>query len=200
MSNDTFWVAIGTLGLIAVFAIDRLRSARRRAFLSPAQSAAPAVERPTSSAGVSQDLRHLILESSMDPGSPGKPIAIIMDIAYPQAVASVMASAFGDASIYFSTGGGILGGVGHEPAREAATAFVAAATTYLPQFQRVVVYPYPVPGNVRFYVRTPESVYMGEASERALAEGNNPLSSLFNAGQEVITQLRLATGDFKRPS
>lgn len=126
-----------------------------------------------------------------------KPYTVIMDIAYPKATASVMSSATGDASIYISTGGGVLGGVGHETVRKAAKAFVEESAKYTATFQATSDFPYPKPGSVRFFLTTPEGVLVSqEIPEAELASGNHPLSKLFFAGQEVITQLRESTPGF----
>jgi len=116
-----------------------------------------------------------------------------MDIGYPQAVVSVVAASTGDASIYFSSGGGVIGGVQHENVRAAAVAFVQGAAKHLEQFVRASEYPCPSVAKVRFYVVTPEGVHSAEADEQELEEGKNSLSSLYIAGQDVITELRLVT-------
>jgi hypothetical protein len=126
-----------------------------------------------------------------------KPYTVIMDIAYPEATASVMSVVTGDASIYISTGGGVLGGVGHESVRKAAKAFVEESAKYSSTFQATSDFPYPRPGSVRFFLRTPEGVLVSqEVPESELANGNHPLSKLFFAGQEVITQLRESSPGF----
>ena len=127
-----------------------------------------------------------------------KPYVVIMDIGYAEATASVMAATTGDASIYLSSGGGVIGGVGHEPVRKAARVFVEESGKYSTAFRAVSDFPYPRAGNVNFYVRTPEGVSVSqEVAETELANGNHPLSKLFFAGQDVITQLREATPGFK---
>lgn len=125
--------------------------------------------------------------------APGQPFSIVMDVAYPQAVASVVAALSGDASIYLSTGGGFLGGIEHESVREAAKTFVRQAAAHLDQLTKTTSYPYPTPGKVSFYAGTPEGTWFAEAGETELQAGTHPLSPLYAAGHEVIAALRVTT-------
>lgn len=120
----------------------------------------------------------------------GEIFILVMDIGYPEAVASVVVSSAGDASIYFSTGGGVPGGIEHENVRLAVSAFLRQAAASRDSFAATSEYPYPVSGNVRFYLRTPEQTLFAEALERELREGAGALAPLYNAGQNVISELR----------
>ncbi len=53
---------------------------------------------------------------------PNAPYGIVMDMSIDEVVVTVISFASGDASLYFSTGGGVLGGGGHSPVRDAAKA------------------------------------------------------------------------------
>ena len=53
------------------------------------------------------------------------------------------------------------------------------------------VQPRPGPAEVTFYALTSQGVLTASRPEDDLGEGRDPLSPLFHAGQEVITQLRL---------
>lgn len=120
----------------------------------------------------------------------GDPWAVIMDMGFPEGAASLVCLADGNASLYFTTGGGVIGGFAHEKVRLASIAFVQMAKGYREQFSSVKAFPLPVEGRTIFYVRVDGSLLRAEASENDLGEGRHPLSKLFYAGQEVITQLR----------
>ena len=124
----------------------------------------------------------------------GEPLAIVMDVAHPDAIASVVATATGDASLSFSTGAGLLGRNADENVRAAATAFVAEVRNHLPRFSPASELAHPGNGNVRFFVRIASEVRVAEASERALQDGSDSLAPLYAAGQGVIGQLRLTQG------
>jgi hypothetical protein len=46
---------------------------------------------------------------------------------------------------------------------------------------------------VRFQVRTVDGIYSGVAPETALQAGRHPLAPLYAAGQDLLTEIRLAT-------
>lgn len=122
-----------------------------------------------------------------------EPFVAVMDITFPDAVASLVTASTGDASLYFSTGGGVIGGVGHEAVRTAAIAFVRAAGRDAALLAPTTDLGHPSPGHVRFLARRADGVHAATATEEELQSGINPLSRMYMAGQEVITQLRLVT-------
>jgi len=135
-------------------------------------------------------------------GMAGKdePLVVVMDIGFPNATASVFAALTGDASLYLSGGGGVIGGIGHENVRQAAIAFVRGSARYLDQMAATSDFPYPKPAHVRFYVRTRKAVYVAERLEKNLGEKRDALWPLFYAGQNVLTELRTVAPDFGKPS
>jgi hypothetical protein len=119
---------------------------------------------------------------------PGLPFGVIMETTYERGAATLVALADGTASLYFSTGGGVIGG--NTPASKRC---VAVAAGLVAQLAPVSDDAFPPPGGTRFHLLTPEGRVGGGADEQTLAGGGHPLSPLFYAAQEVITQLRLAT-------
>jgi hypothetical protein len=119
---------------------------------------------------------------------PGEPFGVIMETAFDRGVATLLALSDGSASLYFSTGGGVIGGKA-----DAARRCVAAAAMVLPQLTPVTDDAFPPLGRTRFHILIPEGRVGGEAESEALAGGAHALSPLFFAGQDVITELRLAT-------
>jgi hypothetical protein len=78
--------------------------------------------------------------------SPGAtaPFGILMETGYPRAVVTLTAFATGDASLYFSTGGGgVIGGVGHATVRAAARRFVTASQPFLSRMEKPTAFPPP---------------------------------------------------------
>jgi hypothetical protein len=148
---------------------------------------------------VMKELRLRVLRELPDglvvDAQPDKPIVALMDIGFPNATASVFGAVTGDASIYLSSGGGMLGGIGHENVRVAAIAFVDESAKHLGQMKVTSEFPYPETGHVRFYIRTHDAVYLADRPEEELGEKRDPLWPLFYAGQNVITQLREVAPD-----
>jgi hypothetical protein len=122
------------------------------------------------------------------------PYGILMETGRPTATVTLVSFSTGDASLYFSTGGGVIGGVGHESVRTAAQAFVNATIPFLAKMQSATETPTPSVGTTRFYVLTTRGIVTAEAVENDLGQGKSELSPLFHAGQDVITQIRLSSG------
>ena len=59
--------------------------------------------------------------------------------------------------------------------------------------QRSEEFPLPDAGQVRFHVRTVDGIYSGAVTEALLRSGRHSLASLYHAGQDLTTEVRLAT-------
>ncbi len=118
---------------------------------------------------------------------------VLMETGYPEAVATLVVLADGTTSLYFSSGGGIIGAGEHDSVRTASDVFLSAAEESVVDFAKTGATPLPQVGRVTFYVRTFEGPVGAEASERDLGEGRHTLSPLFHAGHAVITAIREST-------
>lgn len=107
--------------------------------------------------------------------------------------ATVFANSLGDASLYTTGTFGVIGGGLHESVRKAALAFVEAADGYYDKATATTAFPYPAPDKVRFYLLTFKGVRMLEADLESLRRGASKSLELFNLGNAVITELRIAT-------
>ena len=101
-------------------------------------------------------------------------------------IASLVAFADGTTSLYFSTGGGVIGAGGQANVSSASSSFLAEAETMLELFTPATQTPLPGRGCVRFYVHTIDGLMTAEANELDLGHGRHQLSTLFHAGQAVI--------------
>ena len=141
-----------------------------------------------------QALHHSRVELGLPkPSEATKPWGVLMETTYEEASVTVFALSDGDASIYLSTGGGFIGGVGHEAVRHAAAAMVRVAGTLVSLLNPTKTFPLPDRGRTIFYLRTEAGVLTGSATERELAQRRHALAPLFFAGQDVITQYRLVS-------
>jgi hypothetical protein len=95
--------------------------------------------------------------------------------------------------MYTSVGGGVIGAGEHAAVRAAAQHFRVVAAEARGQLRSTTDFPLPGPGEVRFHVRMAAASYTAAASEQALRTGRQPLSELYAAGQDLITEIRLAT-------
>lgn len=117
--------------------------------------------------------------------------AVLMEMGLDTGTASLVAVADGTTSLYLSTGGGVIGGGGHQAVRRASEAFLDAAEAHLDRLQAIAEAPLPQTGAIRFHALTFDSLRSAEAQESELVDGRSELTPLFHAGDEVLTQLGL---------
>jgi hypothetical protein len=118
---------------------------------------------------------------------------VLMETGYPEAAATLVALGDGTASLYFSSGGGVIGGGPHPSINAAARRLVEIAGRHVSELSPTTEFPLPGNGDVRFYVLATTGVLQGGAREESLGEGSHSLSEVFFAGHEVITGLREVT-------
>ncbi|HLZ41521.1 MAG TPA: hypothetical protein VKQ11_11185 [Candidatus Sulfotelmatobacter sp.] len=142
-------------------------------------------------------LRNTMLQGSRSKFSlaatakPIEPWGVLMDWGVTNGTATVVAMSDGSASVYFSSGGGYIGGIGQEPIRRAAQkALDVARAVQLPS-QPTTAYPLPEQHGVFFYFLTDAGVFMLRTSEQELNSSGHPLRKVGDAMQDVITQYRL---------
>jgi hypothetical protein len=123
---------------------------------------------------------------------------VLMETGYPKAAATLVALGDGTASLYFSSGGGVIGGGPHPSINEAARRLVEIAGRRVSELTPTTEFPLPGTGDVRFYVLTTNGVRQGGAHEETLGKGGHSLSEMFFAGHDVITGLREVTEERKQ--
>ena len=162
-----------------------------------AESASP----PRDPAELSAKLRSQLLHGTASEFSI-EPVSgvwgVLMEIGYPDAAATLVALGDGTASLYLSSGGGVIGGGPHPSINEAARRLVGLAGGYTTKMSQTSDFPLPASGEVTFYVLTTKGVLKADAREKALSGGKHPLSELFFAGHDVITGLRKVTEERKK--
>lgn len=191
------------IGLTAAFIYFRWRQKKAEGPKKPAfgvgpVQTAPAKPKPAKPPEeVYAGLRKEALATSpMNVGMAGQiqddePYGMLMEMSIASSVVTLACFGSGDASVYYQTGGGMVGGISHEPVRKAAKDFVAQAQKVLPRMKKTTDYPLPSPDSVRFYALTPKGVFTTETSRQALSgDTQNALSALFYSGQEVVSRMR----------
>lgn len=107
---------------------------------------------------------------------------------------TLVAMAEGSVSMYFGNGGGIIGAGQHPEVREAAEVFLSEMQKALPRLAVVEEAPLPVRPRTRFHARTSEGTYSVDCSlEQLMYDKKHPLHQLAMTGNDLITQVRLAT-------
>ncbi len=117
--------------------------------------------------------------------------AVIMDWPIEPAIATVIARATGDASIYTTGTFGVIGGIGHERVRIAARECVKVAQHYYDAAIPTKEYPYPASNHLRFYLVCYDGVRVIDTDWNVVNESNQKHLDLYGAAQRVVTELRL---------
>lgn len=143
-----------------------------------------------------RELRNLALQTRpKDLGlsfqSPKKTVfGIVMDWDVQNGTASVISFITGDASIYFSSGGGIIGGGTHDNVKAKAIEFVEKAQLLIDKTSMTNLTPLPADNNVIFYMITNKGIYSIQEDLDNISNHSSVWIDLFLTGNEVITELR----------
>jgi hypothetical protein len=137
-------------------------------------------------------LRQLALDLSAD--QVGGPIpAALFELGMEGGIATLACVADGTTSMYLSSGGGKLGLGGFEQVRAAADAYRAAVSEHVWAFEPVDVAVPPARGLVQMVAVTSEGLKMLRMPFATAQNPAFPGHSLWVTGQELVTQVRLAT-------
>jgi hypothetical protein len=144
------------------------------------------------------ELRNMVL--TLDPAKAGlaptealpNVWGMVMDIGADHGWASLVTLADGTTSLYTSGGGGMIGGGAHEPVIEASARLLRLVEEDLESFEPTDDLDPPASDQTRFLALTYEGVKARAAATDSLASGENPLSAIFAAGNDLLTELRLA--------
>jgi hypothetical protein len=141
-------------------------------------------------------LRRQVLSLTADPSGasapPGAPVvAMLMDNGMSNAVATVVGVADGTTSLYYSTGGGVIGAGARHDVATATQRWLRIGAHFLEQLTPIEEPPLPAEGMVQLVAVTPGGLRGVAAPAAELGERSHPLSPLFYAAHGVITQIRL---------
>lgn len=171
------------------------------AFLGLGGSAHSA-QSPKEPEAVTQDLRMMALTLTPDAIGisqktyPHEVWGVLMETGMEGgAVYTVVALADGTTSLYFSTGGGVIGAGEHASVRQASSEFIVLANSAIAAANPTASYPLPKVGQTTFYFLTLRGVKTYSAKEVDLGEMRDGLSNLFHAGHGVIAAVRQTKGD-----
>lgn len=106
------------------------------------------------------------------------------------AVATLVCLATGDASLYYSSGGGRMGGGGIPAVREAALELVAAFAKHLDHLPVVDHVTLPDADHTGFIAITPDGARAAMVATSTVDSGRSMLAELFRAGNAVVTAFR----------
>lgn len=118
---------------------------------------------------------------------------VIMDMTLSNGNATVSGFIDGNASIYWSAGGGVIGGIGHKHIRDAAKAFVESSDSFVDKLTLVQSCPLPKENWNSFYILTKRGILGGTFKKEKLSSRNHEFYPLFKSAHDLITQLRMVS-------
>jgi hypothetical protein len=119
---------------------------------------------------------------------------IISEMDMNGATATVVTFATGDTSLYLSSGGGFIGAGQHESVQGIVKKYVENGQKYLNKGTRIEKAELPKNGMTNFNFLTDSGIYSIEKNTSELESGKSEFSNLFRELNEVITQIRLKSG------
>lgn len=145
------------------------------------------------------DLRNLAFSATEEqigvqlPSEQTKIYGVIMDWDLGEGTATLVAFLSGDASLYLSSGGGVIGGGGHENVKQAVFAFIDKAETYLNKTIKTETTPLPELDGVKFYFLTNKGKFVGQEIIQNFENESSDWLDLFEEGNKVISEIRIST-------
>ncbi len=128
------------------------------------------------------------------PGEPWSGAAVaVMELSVDRAIATIVAVADGTVSMYLSTGGGVIGAGEHVAVRAEGQRFRSVVADSRGLLVRTAEFPLARAGEVRFHARIGQDRFTGVAPETTLRAGRHVLAPLYAAGQDLLTEIRLAS-------
>lgn len=121
---------------------------------------------------------------------PNDVIAIMIEFGSATGTATFVAANDGTASMYTSTGGGIIGMGFHPSVAAASLALIGCGQGFLEVLPKVTQFPLPQQQHVAFHLVTRTGVHSAEFVEAAIRD-DSPISPLYLAGQDLITNVRV---------
>ena len=118
---------------------------------------------------------------------------VIMDWGMDGATATIVSYQTGDASMYLSSGGGVIGGGQHQNVNSAAKQFVNLAQTYLDKATKTETTDLPSTDQVKFYLLTNKGKFVGQDNMKSFENNSSEWLKLFEEGNKVLTELRMTT-------
>jgi hypothetical protein len=143
-----------------------------------------------------EDLRKLALDSTPAlAGWSARPkgrrvYGAILDWGLDSGIATLFALDDGTASLYLSSGGGVIGGGFHESVSQAAKRFLLAFEPFVDRMESDLAAQPPERGSTDLRAMTTEGRFSVRATTDEFGNGRHPMSVVFHSGQDLIAELR----------
>jgi ankyrin repeat protein len=120
-------------------------------------------------------------------------LATMMETSEKDYCFTLVAYSDGNASLYFSSGGAVLGAGQHPEGAKAAKSFLKYSREFDNCLAPVSQYPLPSSGATRFYIIKMGTILSGEFKSEELKNNKSALSPLYIKGHELIATIRIIT-------
>ena len=142
------------------------------------------------------DLRRMALKMSPDllglknMGRNTQVFGVVVDWYARNGIVTVVAYQTGDASMYISSGGGLVGGGLHRAVRNAVIPLVKHAQDYLTQAKGTVTTLLPDKDNVGFYLLTNNGTFYAQEELKNIENESSDWCKLFTEANKVLSRLQ----------
>ncbi|HLM02291.1 MAG TPA: hypothetical protein VK400_14665 [Pyrinomonadaceae bacterium] len=127
-----------------------------------------------------------------------KVYGVVMDLSKGDGIGTFAFFQTGDASLYTSSGSGIIGGINNENVKNAAVAFIDKAQTFLNRTTKTETTPLPPEKTVIFYFLTNKGKFVAQEKEENFYNNTSQWLGLYIEANKVITEIRLMTEKDKK--
>lgn len=118
---------------------------------------------------------------------------VVMDWEIGDGTMSLITYQTGDASMYLSSGGGVIGGGQHQSVNKVSKEFVSLSQKYLDKSLKTDLTPLPEKDGLKFYFLTNKGKFVALETIENIENKTSKWLELFESANNVITELRLTT-------
>jgi hypothetical protein len=155
---------------------------------------------PKTDAPITRDLRSMVFavkpaDIGLDPMTHVNRVwGVVMETGLDTGFYTLVVLADGTTSLYFSTGGGVIGAGERASVRREGSKFLTIAEKSVSAASPASSHPPPAVGQTTFYFLTFDGLKKYSAREVDLGEHRDRLSALFHEAHAVIAQIRESSG------
>jgi hypothetical protein len=144
------------------------------------------------------DLRNLALSATAEQmgqlsNEKTEIYGVIMDWGLGEGTATLVAFKTGEASLYFSSGAGIIGGGGHDNVKREIAEYIKMAEGYLVNTSRTETTLLPSANEIKFYFLTNKGKYSGVEKMKNIESEKSDWLNLFEEANKLIAEIRIAS-------
>lgn len=118
---------------------------------------------------------------------------VVMDWDLGEGTATLVSFTTGDASLYLSSGGGFIGGGGHDNVVKAINSFINKSNTYLGKATITETTPLPDKNGLTFYFLTNKGKYKATEQMQNIESEKSEWLDLFEEANKLITEIRIVS-------